>query len=261
MERYLKIYWQLLKINFADVLAYRLNFINNTISTVCWATFQVVWINLLTYKNKNIFNWTQPELIILTISFVIISGIQHCFLSKNFRELARIINYGLLDTFLIKPTDSQFLLSLTVINYGGLFRFLFGVIALVVTLNKFNIHPSLLNAVSYALLLFFGLLMIYSIWFILSTFLIWFPQLDNLVDFLYDLTGISRYPKEMIMKTSSYFLYFLLPITIIAATPTKVLFNKMLTGDIFLLIIISLGLFFFSRFFWKFALRHYTSAS
>ena len=259
--QYFRIYWQLIKINFAEHLAYRAHFINNVISTVCWAIFQIVWISLLTYKNQSAFGWRKEELIILTITFVIISGIQHCFISKNFGEMSRVIDHGLLDSFLLKPVDSQFLLSLTIVNFAGLFRFFFGVVALIVALNRFNIHPSFLNVISYISLMVFGLMSIYSIWYILSTIIIWFPQLDNLVDFLYDLTGISRYPKEMILKTNNYFLFFLLPITIIGATPTRFLFNKILAGDVLLLLVSSIGLFFISRRFWKFALHFYTSAS
>jgi len=261
MQQYINIYRRLLKINFAELLAYRANFISHLISSCCWTLFQIIWINLLTYKNQSIFGWKKEDLIILTISYVILSGFHHCFLSKNFRELAKIIDYGQLDSYLVKPVDEQFLLSLTKVEYSQLARFLLGTVALIVTLSKFQIYPSLIQILSYIFLMGFGLVTIYSIWLLLSSLMIWYPQINNLVGFLFDLTGVSRYPKEMILKTNNYAIFFFLPITLIAAAPSRYLFNKAITGDTFLLVLECGVLFIISRLFWKFSLRFYTSAS
>ena len=93
------------------------------------------------------------------------------------------------------------------------------------------------------------------------TFLIWFPRLTNIIDFLFTIDGMARYPSEMIKKLNPIILFFILPFTLSVATPVKVLVRGSFDGDIIYLIIISVGMSVVSRLFWLYALRHYTSAS
>ena len=94
-----------------------------------------------------------------------------------------------------------------------------------------------------------------------STFLIWFPRLTNIIDFLFTINGMARYPSEMMKKLSPGILLFVLPFTLSVATPVKVLVRGSFDADILYLIIISIGMFVISRLFWLYALQHYTSAS
>ena len=128
-------------------------------------------------------------------------------------------------------------------------------------LVKMQISITLINILGFCALAFFGIAILYSIWFIVCTLIIWFPRLSNLVDLLYNLNGLARFPPEMIYGLKNFFLLFLIPFTLTIALPTKVLFNRVLNGEIILLTAISFVLFWLSRKFWKFALRYYTSAS
>ena len=261
MFYYLRVYWRLLKINFVYLLAYRLNFINKVISSLGWGFYQIVWIELLTYKTQSVFGWSKNELIALAGSFVIFTALVHFFFSRNFQEFSRIINYGQLDEYLIKPIDSQFLLTFKIVDYSNVFRIIIGFYFVFSIMIKDHIAISLVNVMGYLALMGCGLVMTYGIWSAFSTIIIWHPQLSNLVDFLFNLNGMSRYPKEMILNTGNYILFFLLPFTLILSTPTKILFQKTLSGDIELLLLFTIIIFIFSRWFWKFALRFYTSAS
>jgi len=261
MKRYLKIYQRLIKMNFAIIVAYRMGFINSIISTIGWGVFQIIWIYMLTYKTKSVFGWSRAELIILAVCYVVIIAIFHLLFSRNFERLARIIDRGQLDALLLKPVDSQFLISVWIIRYANFFRIAMGIGFLAFLINNLHITISALNVVGFLVLIIFGLVLLYSLWFIFSTFLIWFPQLTNLVDFLYTINGMSRYPTEMIKTLPFYLLPVLIPFTITIVTPTKALLGRILAGDVVGLILITFTLFYFSRVFWKFALRYYTSAS
>ncbi|NMB84193.1 hypothetical protein GYA28_02795 [Candidatus Roizmanbacteria bacterium] len=260
MKTYLKVYWRVIKINISSILVYRLSFINQVVSSMGWGMFQIIWINLLTYKSQTIFGWSRDELIALASSYVIAIAIFHVFFSRNFQDFSRIVNYGQLDSYLLKPVDSQFLLSTRIVSYASASRIVFGLYFLVSILIKNHLTPSFTNIVGYIVLMACGILLTYSVWFIVSTIIIWHPQLNNIIDFLFNFNGISRYPKEMILETHNFLLLFLIPITLTIATPTKALFGKALEGDVFMLIAFTAFLFVISRWFWHFALRSYTSA-
>lgn len=167
----------------------------------------------------------------------------------------------MLDVLLLKPLDPQFLVSMQHVGFGTAIRLLFSIGVTVYIVHTGHFHINLVNVISYVFLMLLGLILTYSLWFIFSTLIIWHTRLSNLTDLLYNLTGLSRNPPEMIRKASKGFLFFLLPVTFIVATPTKVLISRSLEGDLFTMIVMTAIFFLFSRWFWRYALRYYTSAS
>jgi len=261
MRHYVRIYAMLLKLNLSSMMAYRANFINSLISSVGWGTFQIVWVYLLTSRITGAFGWKSGELVILTATYVVFMGIFHTIFSRNFENIARIIDYGTLDSFLVKPVDSQLLLSVWQVAYTNVVRIIIGGAVIVHSLALMHYRPTLAAVAGYVTLMLFGIAIMYSIWFLVTTCLIWNPRLGNLVDFLFNITGVSRYPTEMLTGMKNVFLYPLIPLAVAVSTPARTLVGRVLAGDVLGLLILSVMLFAASRFFWKFALRSYTSAS
>ncbi len=243
------------------LLAYRANFINSAVSTCGWGVFQIIWILLLTAKIKSAYGWSSHELILISASYVFAIGIFHFFFSRNFDRFSNLIDRGGLDNLLLKPADSQFLLSLWHINYANIIRMIIGLALVYYFVVTAHIHVSPINIIGYFVLIFFGVILLYSLWFLFATIMVWFPRLTNIVDFMYNLNGVARFPSEMIYEFKNFILLFLLPFTFTIATPTRALFNKVLAGDVVGLLALTLIFFFLSRRFWQFALRSYTSAS
>lgn len=261
MLYYLRVYKKILQLNLAALTAYRWNFINSTLSSISWGIFSIASIMLVTNHTAKIFEWSREEILLLTGIYGIVLGIFHFFFSSNFDRLSQIIHRGELDIFLVKPIDTQFLLSTSRVGYTSIFRILMNIGFTVYLLNQLAIKLSLFQIASFCFLLVIGILLLYSIWFIISTLIIWFTRLSNLVDLMYTLSNIARYPNEMYQQLVWYVFLFLLPITLVVSTPTKVLLQKALAGDVVLLLLFSVTFFLISRKFWKFALRYYTSAS
>lgn len=261
MKRYLKIYRALIKINFSSLLAHKANFINNIVSTMVWALFQLVWVGLLTFRTKSAYGWSRQELILLAASYVFMIGFLHMFFTRNFDRLSQLIDRGGLDNLLIKPLDSQFIVSCWYINLTQIVRLILGSSIIFYLINTMHLHVTIINAIGYAILILSGVILMYSIWFLFSTSLIWFPRLTNIIDFLYMINGAARFPPEMIRESRNFVLLFLIPFTLTLAVPTRVLIQRVMYGDMTELIVLMFVLFIISRIFWKFALRSYTSAS
>ncbi len=261
MKRYISIYKAFAKMSLETLFAYRANFINSSISSVAWAIFSFVSIFLLTSKTSSIYGWKREEIILLTCGYQITIGIFHTLFTANFGRMAEIIEHAQLDGFLLKPIDSQFIMSMRWVNYTSIFRIFIGIIFLIYILQNFSIGLDPFTIGIFFLLLLVGLLLLYSIWFTVATMLIWFPRLSNIIDLMFSVSGMTRYPGELYKHASEYLFLFLLPITLVVATPVKFLFRRTTVFDILELFIFTLIFFVFSRKFWKFALRFYTSAS
>ena len=259
--KYLRVYKTLLSLNFAQLSAYRGAFLNSSLNTIIWGSFSIIIIFLLTSRTSSIYNWTASELYILAGLYNIVIGLFHMLFSRNFERFSRVIHLGQLDTILIKPLDSQFLLSFWFINYTSLIRILLGVGTIVFIFITTDLSFNPITLVPFMLLCVLSLTMLYSIWFIISTILIWFTNLTNLVDLLYEVNAVARFPQEMYKGFGQTVIYFLFPLTILLTTPAKSLLQRINVPDILTLLSLSLGLLFLSRIFWKFGLRYYNSAS
>ncbi len=262
MKRYIRIYKTLLKLNYIRFTIYRIDFLNGLISSLLWAAFSIITIYALTSKSSSVFGWSREELFILIGVFnIMIGGLFRMYFSKNFDRFAQIIQRGELDGLLLKPLDSQFSLSFWYISFYGVVRVVAAVIFTFYMLQQTGIGLTFLTLLQFIALGFLGLTILYSLWFIVLTITIWHPDLNNLVETLYAVDTLTRYPPQILNEFKILIFYVLLPFTLVVSIPTKALLQKATFFDMSLIIIVAFGLLYFSRRFWKFALRYYTSAS
>lgn len=261
MKRYIKIYLLLIKINLSNLIIHRANLINSFVATVGWSVISIVGIMLLTNRVTSVYGWTKYELYLLAGIYTIIIGINHMLFSQNFRRFSEILNKGSLDGILLKPIDSQFQLSLWQINFTSILRSVIGIIFTIYAIQTGNFTYTFLGILVFTLFIGLGTLLLYSIWYIIMTCVVWFTNLTNLVDFLYNFNNLARYPKEIITKSGNIFLLILFPLTLVATVPVREFLQKVDFFEITYFSFFSLGLFVFSRVFWKYALRYYGSAS
>lgn len=261
MKKYIRIYAMYLRLNFAALIVYRANFINNILGSSVWGFFSILTIVLMMSRTSSLFGWSKNEIFLLTGVYSLFIGIFHTLFSRNFERMTYLIRLGLLDAVLIKPIDSQFAVSTSIVNYASLIRILTGAGFIWYVLATAHIPVTPLMMGIFLLFTVVGLLLLYSIWFMVSTLIIWFPDLSNLIDFLYSYSNIGRYPREMYLQLNTFLFFFILPLTFFVVSPTKALLGKLNAFDVFGLCMAAVTFFVISRLFWKFALRFYTSAS
>lgn len=261
MKRYLKLYKQLLVANWTALLEYRADLISRVIASLMFSSYHVITVLLLTYNVPKIFGWTRNELLLLASTYSVFISIYHMFISRNLDRLADEIYYGRLDSLLLKPLDSQITSTLWIIDFVPLIRLIFGALLSVYFLSNMQVNITLASLTLYAAFIILGVFILYSLWLPFICLLIFNPRLSNIVSLLFQLTNFSRYPREMYAKLPVYIFASLIPLALIMTTPTKILIHKFswqLSFE-FLLVAVLLGV--FARVFWKFSLKHYTSAS
>lgn len=260
MNRYLRVYKKLLAINFSNLIVYRANFVNNILASVSWGGLVLIQMLLLTSRSNNSFGWSRNEILLFTGIFSTVISLFHIFITPNFELLSRNINLGKLDYLLLKPLDSQFLSSVWLVNYATLIRFILSIIFTGYFLDKLNFSLTILNLSFYLILLLLGFVVLYSLWLFVISLLFWFTRLTNIVELMFSITGMSRFPGEMFSQFSRLLFFLIFPILFIVFIPTKIFLGRYEMNDLLTLIFIAVFMFWGSRKFWQFALRHYTSA-
>ncbi len=251
----------IIKINISLLFAYRINFYNSVIITLGWGIVSVCTIILITSKTSHVFGWTRDELYLLTGIFSITLGIFHTFFSASMERFGRIISLGQLDSYLLTPTDTQIYLSTKNFRPVSSLRIVIGLLFSLYALQQLHVPTTIISFLISTVFILSGVLLLYSLWFIVVTLMVWNPNLTNLIEFLYVFNNLGRYPPAMITYTKNIILFLFLPLTLVASVPASFLFGKANFLDSITLLICSVGLFIVSRYFWKFALRSYSSAS
>lgn len=260
MKRYIRIYKQLLRLNLATLLTYRVNFVNQVVASVGWGCMSLYTVILLTSRITDAYGWKREELLLLNGVYGIIVGVFHMFISINMGRLSRVIHMGELDGILTKPIDSQLAVTFWQVNFSAVFRILIALSYTVWIIGILHVTVSVWHIALFLLFASASLILLYSLWFLVLTNLIWHSNMTNLVLFLFSFESMARFPKEMLSQLTSFLFVVVFPLAIIINTPARILIGKYSFEDTVALFVLSLVFWIAARSYWKFALRYYTSA-
>jgi len=120
---------------------------------------------------------------------------------------------------------------------------------------------ALVNLFFYTLLIFLGLIIVYSIWFSTLMLVFWLGNIDNIHHLFRPVYEVVRIPTNITGAVLKPILTYLIPLAFVATIPAQSLIGKLQPW----LIVYGLGaaalLLWLSHRLWRFALKHYTSAS
>jgi len=261
MKQYIRVYWKLFFLNVTSLTAYRSGLISNLISSTVWALFPFISIFLLTANTPVLFGWRREEVIFLSTMYAVYYGVFQMVFAKNFLRLAVLINTGEIESFFLKPIDGQFLVSVSRVGVTAFVRVIIGIGFGYFFGKQLGISVSFIDGILLLIALFCSLMLLYAVWMNILLFLIWNPKLSNLVEVLFTISGMARYPSNMYRMVNETLMYVLLPLSLTTVVPVKILFHNISWQDYFLLGGVSIVLCGIARLFWLFAMRFYTSSS
>ena len=264
MLRYLKTLFEFWHTSIAAEMEYRANFFVASLTSVMMLGVSLFSLGVLYRTGYEMGNWTYAQALIVVGLFTILSGVQQMCFHPNRRQITEMVREGTLDFVLLKPIDSQFWLSTRSISIWGLPDVLLG-LGLVIYAGSFAPGSPQLGIITYAwglLPLLLGLLTLYALGYILSTLTIWFVKLFNITMAMDALLEAGRYPIPAYPAIYQVFFTFVIPVAFMTTMPATVMLGKTdatwwLVGGV----VLPIAFFVASRWFWKFALRYYTSAS
>lgn len=259
MKRYLGVLRLFWSTAIAAELEYRLNFVVATLSSLGGLVGSLFGLFLFYQTGYQFQDWSWEEALVVLGIFTLLQGFAATFLVPNLNKIVRQVEEGTLDFVLLKPISSQFWLSTRTLSPWGLPDLLFGTIVIGYAGNQLGLSPG-----SYALALpplILGFLSLYSLWFMLGATSIWFVKIYNVTEVLRGLLEAGRFPIVAYPAAYRAFFTFVIPVAFLTTVPAQALLGRSdwlwLVGSALL----AIALLQFSRWFWWFALRFYTSAS
>ena len=259
VSRYIKILKLFWSTAIAAEMEYRATFLLSAISSVGGLVGSLFGLFLFYRTGYTFSGWSWEEALIVLGIFTVLQGFSATFLVPNLNRIVRHVQEGTLDFILLKPISSQFWLSTYTVSPWGLPDLMFGVIMI-------GYAGTLLGLAWYQYLwslvpLTFGLMSLYSLWFMLGATSIWFVKIYNVTEVLRGLVEAGRYPIVAYPDAYRIFFTFVVPVTFLTTVPAQAMLNRADWPWLFGSGILGMGLMVAANRFWRFALRFYTSAS
>jgi ABC-2 type transport system permease protein len=260
MGRYWRVYRTFFVSSFARELEFRANFLAKMAQNVVWIAFFIL-ILLVIYRNTDsIAGWSRGEAFVLSATCFIMNALMTMFF-MSLSEIPEQVRRGTLDFVITKPIDTQFWVSTRKFNFDQVGTLVAGVVLVGFGVVSSGLAPSIHQWISYLTLTGASTLLFYSFNLILMTTGIWLVRVDNLWVLGETVMQVARYPLDIYSTGLQRFLTYFVPLAFVATIPARQLAKGLDWSIVGVGLAWSVGLFLVSRWFWNFALKHYSSAS
>jgi len=236
LARYAKVFGTFASNSLVRDMTFRTNFILQCVSSLGWTAMNVGFYLIIFQHTGSIgedTGWDQDRFFLFIATTWFINSLVQTFFMPNAQEFSEMIRTGGLDFALLKPIDTQFLISFRRIDWSQLSNFFAGgVIAAVSLWNLAHrqvdpMVPHPITVVLYCMFLVCGILIMYSLMIALSATSVWLGRNQSLYNFWFYITNFSRYPMEIYNhgwgRPLFGFFTFVIPILLVVNVPARLL--------------------------------------
>jgi ABC-2 type transport system permease protein len=261
--RYGTIYWIMFRNSLIREMSFKANFILWLFTELLWFVGQIVFIEVLFQYVDRIGDWSKWEVVLLVGTHQIIAQLFQAFFYVNVANLPELVRTGKLDFMLLLPVDSQFAVSTRQFGLDNVVNALVGVAIVIFSLARLHVMPAPHHVLLFVGAIGLGVAVHYSVMFILATMSFWIVRAQGLIYGYYNLFNIARYPDVIFRGAFKLIFTWLIPVILVANVPSRLLMRsfEQPLPLFFQLAVAALFIVAASRLFWRFGLRHYSSAS
>lgn len=264
-SRYFRLLAAFARFSFLRELAFRGNFLVKVFVELLWLGILLIFYRTVFARTSVIATWNEDEYLFFVGCYFALEGLIETLFLENCNEFSDLIRTGDLDIYLLKPIDEQFLLSCRSIDWSTAPNCLLGIGVMTMSLVHMGWIFDPIKIVLFFLLFCSGTAMAYGFLLMLTSGAVWFTRNQSLFELWWLFTSLMRYPREVFTRSWAYpigmVFTFLIPILLVVNVPASlmvrvldmrfVIFSAACTAVVLLV----------SRWFFRFALRKYRSAS
>jgi ABC-2 type transport system permease protein len=249
-------------------MTFRANFLIEAFTSLVWMLMNLGFYILIYRYTREISDWDQYQFFCFLATTMFVNSLVQTFFMPNAEEFSEQIRSGRLDFALLKPIDTQFLVSCARIEWSGLSNFLFGIGLLAYALYQMGHWVAPVQAVLYPLYVMCGVAILYSLMAAMAAASIWLGRNQSLYDFWFYITNFSRYPMEIYSgpygTPLQWFFTFCIPVLVVVNVPARLVAKTMTLESWWLAgfaLLAAGGSLLASRWVFQAALERYRSAS
>jgi ABC-2 type transport system permease protein len=267
---YLRVWTTFLRNSLVREMTFRSNFLITIVTRALWFAAQLLLFEII-YDHVNTINdWSRYEYFCFMATGMLINALVEVLFMPNCAHFSELIRTGDLDFALLKPIDTQFLVSFEKIDLAMLAQVLLSGALLIYSLLQIDVDITLGRVLMYLLLVGVGVSFFYALMITLASTSVWFGRNQGLYDFWFYITSFARYPQS-IYRTGTwggemlwFGFSFVIPILLVVTIPSRVLLGKVLDPNVWVIAVApaaTLIALVISRQIFRWSLSNYRSAS
>jgi ABC-2 type transport system permease protein len=217
-------------------MSFRSNFLIDCVSSLTWMLMNLGFYLLIFEYTDSIgagTGWYKYEYFVFLSTKLFVNSLVQTFFMPNANEFSELIRTGNLDFALLKPIDTQFLISLSRVEWSSLVNFCFALVLLSFSLWQLvhrPVDPLVIQwwqVLLYPFYVLCGVAILYSLMICLAATSIWLGRNTSLYDFWFYITNFSRYPMEIYQGrfgTPLRLLFtFAIPVLVVVNVPARIM--------------------------------------
>jgi ABC-2 type transport system permease protein len=233
---YLRVFLTFARNSLVRDLSFRTNFVLQSVSSVSWTLMNVGFYLIIFHHTPFIgpdSGWGKYEFFVFLATTWLVNSLMQTLFMPNLQRFSELIRTGNLDFALLKPIDTQFLISFEKMEWSSLANFFAGLILGSIAIWQLThrpIHPLELHwwiVPLYVLYLICGVTILYCLMVTLAATSVWLGRNQTLYDFWFYITNFARYPMEIYNRGLGVPLYglftFVVPVLVVINVPARIL--------------------------------------
>ena len=219
-------------------MTFRGNFLITVMTRALWFCSQILLFKIIFHNVQHITpGWNEYQYFAFMATGMLINALIEALFMPNAANFSELIRTGNLDFALLKPIDTQFLISFEKMDLAMLNQILLSVGLLIYALSNLptgtEVSVTIGSVALYVLFIVVGVTILYSLMISLASTAIWFGRNQGLYDFWFYITVFARYPRSIYQTATPagdvirFVFTFILPILVVVTVPSRVLLNTL----------------------------------
>lgn len=211
-------------------MTFRANFIIDTLTSIGWVAMNLAYYVLVFQYTPMIgpdSGWGKYEFFLFLATTLLVNNIVQVLFMSNADEFSELIRTGSLDFALLKPIDTQFLVSLQRIDWSSVGNLVFGLGLMAFAFAKLDYLPGPVEIALYLVYVACGVAIMYALMIGLAASSVWLGRNQNLYDFWFYITNFARYPREIYRGKYGdplrWLFTFIIPVLVVINVPARFL--------------------------------------
>jgi ABC-2 type transport system permease protein len=262
-RRYPELYAALWRNSVTREMQFKVNFLLWIVVEALWFGLQLGFMSVVYGHTESIAGWSRWQVVLLVGCSHFIQQLFTAFFLGNISDLSEHIRTGRLDFMLLLPVNTRFLISFRKVDLGAFVNAMSALAVVVWALRHLGHTPGLLEIAGFIGLCVAGLIIHYSLMFLLSSAAFWIVRAQGVVWGYYNLFNIARIPESAVPQGLFRRVFTLvLPMLLVSNVPAQTLLGTLRSPWHPLLLLGLSGVcFVVSEWVWRLSLRRYSSAS
>ena len=261
INKYIKIWIALFSNSLTRDMEFKSNFIGGIIVDFVYYGMHLFFFSIIFSYVDSLLEFTKDDVIIFLVITFLTDTFYMLFFSGNLMKINQLIVKGDLDFFLLRPINSQFLISFRYVKSYTLLSVLILGFLLIKLIFESTRDITFYNFIFFNFSFSMGLIIWASIDFCISCLSFWFKNFSTGGWLSHQLLKFSQRPDTIYTGWLRKSLFTFLPMAFITSVPTRTLLYGPSKNYLLGQILITLFFLFLTRLIWKKGLEKYESAS